>query len=151
MYKLERNVRNWAVCQWNGIPAQDCVNPTQHFTIFSHVASNNTNNNSFLQCSFLLNVLSFPLYRFACLVCKHCPVFDTVAVLSIHRQGKKHLSSKLIKIQRIYQISWADIKFDFLVSHWTVRWSHSWANLNCHCLLCLGTGSLRGRVWKKIC
>lgn len=34
--------------------------------------------------------------RFACLVCKHCPVFDTVAVLSIHRQGKKHLASKFI-------------------------------------------------------
>ena len=34
--------------------------------------------------------------RFACLVCKHCPVFDTVAVMSIHRQGKKHLTSKFI-------------------------------------------------------
>ena len=29
------------------------------------------------------------------MVCKHCPVFDTVAMLSIHRQGKKHLASKL--------------------------------------------------------
>ena len=29
------------------------------------------------------------------MVCKHCPVFDTVAMLSIHRQGKKHVASKL--------------------------------------------------------
>ena len=36
----------------------------------------------------------FSCGRLACLVCKHCPVFDTVAVLSIHRQGKKHLASK---------------------------------------------------------
>ena len=40
-------------------------------------------------------LLSLPC-RFACMVCKHCPVFDTVAVLSIHRQGKKHLASKFL-------------------------------------------------------
>lgn len=42
--------------------------------------------------------------RFACVVCRHCPVFDTVAVLSIHRQGKKHLASKFIyKIMSVYE------------------------------------------------
>jgi len=39
--------------------------------------------------------------RFACLVCKHCPVFDTVAVLSIHRQGKKHLSNAKVRLEKL--------------------------------------------------
>lgn len=39
--------------------------------------------------------------RFACLVCKHCPVFDTVAVLSIHRQGKKHLANAKIRLEKL--------------------------------------------------
>lgn len=35
--------------------------------------------------------LTLPLYfRYACLVCANRPVFDTVIVLSQHRQGKKH-------------------------------------------------------------
>ncbi|XP_078367072.1 sodium channel modifier 1-like [Oculina patagonica] len=39
--------------------------------------------------------------KFACLVCKHCPVFDTVAVLSIHRQGKKHISNAKIRLEKM--------------------------------------------------
>ncbi|OWF43725.1 sodium channel modifier 1-like [Mizuhopecten yessoensis] len=31
--------------------------------------------------------------RFACLVCGHRPVFDTVDMLILHRQGKKHLAN----------------------------------------------------------
>ncbi|XP_033753317.1 uncharacterized protein LOC117336783 isoform X2 [Pecten maximus] len=31
--------------------------------------------------------------RFACLVCGHRPVFDTVDMLIVHRQGKKHLAN----------------------------------------------------------
>ncbi|NXD71747.1 SCNM1 protein, partial [Eolophus roseicapillus] len=32
--------------------------------------------------------------RYACMVCAHRPVFDTLDVLSVHRAGKKHMSSK---------------------------------------------------------
>ncbi|NWI67125.1 SCNM1 protein, partial [Todus mexicanus] len=32
--------------------------------------------------------------RFACTVCAHRPVFDTLDVLTVHRAGKKHLSSE---------------------------------------------------------
>lgn len=39
--------------------------------------------------------------RFACMVCKHCPVFDTVAVLSIHRQGKKHLANAKVRLEKL--------------------------------------------------
>lgn len=35
------------------------------------------------------------------MVCKHCPVFDTVAVLSIHRQGKKHLANAKIRLEKL--------------------------------------------------
>ncbi|NXE30727.1 SCNM1 protein, partial [Ardeotis kori] len=33
--------------------------------------------------------------RYACTVCAHRPVFDTLDVLTVHRAGKKHTSSKL--------------------------------------------------------
>ncbi|XP_065516486.1 sodium channel modifier 1 isoform X2 [Lathamus discolor] len=36
--------------------------------------------------------------RYACTVCAHRPVFDTLDVLSVHRAGKKHRSS----LQRFY-------------------------------------------------
>ncbi|XP_068721690.1 sodium channel modifier 1-like [Montipora capricornis] len=39
--------------------------------------------------------------RFACVVCKHCPVFDTVAVLSIHRQGRKHLANAKVRLEKL--------------------------------------------------
>ncbi|NXW39138.1 SCNM1 protein, partial [Phaetusa simplex] len=32
--------------------------------------------------------------RYACTVCTHRPVFDTLDVLTVHRAGKKHMSSK---------------------------------------------------------
>uniref|UniRef100_A0A8C3J0B3 Sodium channel modifier 1 n=1 Tax=Calidris pygmaea TaxID=425635 RepID=A0A8C3J0B3_9CHAR len=32
--------------------------------------------------------------RYACTVCAHRPVFDTLDVLTVHRAGKKHTSSK---------------------------------------------------------
>ncbi|XP_074422830.1 sodium channel modifier 1 isoform X1 [Larus michahellis] len=32
--------------------------------------------------------------RYACTVCAHRPVFDTLDVLTVHRAGKKHMSSK---------------------------------------------------------
>lgn len=35
------------------------------------------------------------------MVCKHCPVFDTVAVLSIHRQGKKHLANAKVRLEKL--------------------------------------------------
>ncbi|XP_032219352.2 sodium channel modifier 1 [Nematostella vectensis] len=41
--------------------------------------------------------------KLACLVCNHRPVFDTSAVLSIHRQGKKHLANVAIKLERAKQ------------------------------------------------
>lgn len=37
---------------------------------------------------------SFLPSSFACAVCPHRPVLDTVAMLTAHRAGKKHLSSK---------------------------------------------------------
>ncbi|XP_075580634.1 sodium channel modifier 1 [Pelecanus crispus] len=36
--------------------------------------------------------------RYACTVCAHRPVFDTLDVLTVHRAGKKHMSS----LQRFY-------------------------------------------------
>ncbi|XP_033926966.1 sodium channel modifier 1 isoform X2 [Melopsittacus undulatus] len=36
--------------------------------------------------------------RYACAVCPHRPVFDTLEVLSVHREGRKHRSS----LQRFY-------------------------------------------------
>ncbi|XP_030329901.1 sodium channel modifier 1 isoform X1 [Strigops habroptila] len=36
--------------------------------------------------------------RYACMVCAHRPVFDTLDVLTVHRAGKKHMSS----LQRFY-------------------------------------------------
>ncbi|XP_053560955.1 sodium channel modifier 1 isoform X2 [Bombina bombina] len=36
--------------------------------------------------------------RFACAVCAHRPVFDTIDMLSVHRNGKKHLTS----LQKFY-------------------------------------------------
>lgn len=41
--------------------------------------------------------------RFSCLVCKHCPVFDTVAVLRIHRQGKKHFSYAKVRLEKMME------------------------------------------------
>ncbi|CAG5120352.1 unnamed protein product [Candidula unifasciata] len=38
--------------------------------------------------------------RFTCTVCPSNPVFDTVNVLSIHRQGKKHLSNLEVHIAK---------------------------------------------------
>ncbi|NXA57091.1 SCNM1 protein, partial [Nothocercus julius] len=32
--------------------------------------------------------------RYACTVCPHRPVFDTLAVLAVHRAGKKHVAGK---------------------------------------------------------
>ncbi|XP_067305728.1 sodium channel modifier 1 [Pseudorasbora parva] len=29
--------------------------------------------------------------RYSCVVCSHCPVFDTVEMLMVHRKGKRHL------------------------------------------------------------
>lgn len=43
--------------------------------------------------------------RFVCLVCGHRPVFDTVAVLSIHRQGKRHLAAAAIKLEEQRKIA----------------------------------------------
>lgn len=37
--------------------------------------------------------LSPPLSSFACAICPHRPVLDTLAMLTAHRAGKKHLSS----------------------------------------------------------
>jgi len=34
--------------------------------------------------------------RFACLVCKSNPIFDTVSMLSVHKKGKKHQHSELL-------------------------------------------------------
>ncbi|XP_035202574.1 sodium channel modifier 1 [Oxyura jamaicensis] len=39
-----------------------------------------------------------PRYRYACTVCAHRPVFDTLEVLAVHRAGRKHLDS----LQRCY-------------------------------------------------
>ncbi|KAK6973678.1 sodium channel modifier 1-like isoform X1 [Biomphalaria glabrata] len=38
--------------------------------------------------------------RFACLVCHHKPIFDTVSMLSIHRKGKKHLFDNEIYLNK---------------------------------------------------
>lgn len=45
--------------------------------------------------------LSFLLPSFACAICPHRPVLDTLAMLTAHRAGKKHLSSKFGKRQTI--------------------------------------------------
>lgn len=41
------------------------------------------------------------LSSFACAICPHRPVLDTLAMLTAHRAGKKHLSSKLGRRHRI--------------------------------------------------
>ncbi|KAK3727495.1 hypothetical protein QZH41_018362 [Actinostola sp. cb2023] len=38
--------------------------------------------------------------KLACIVCRHRPVFDTTAMLSIHRNGKKHITNALVKLER---------------------------------------------------
>ncbi|KXJ09167.1 sodium channel modifier 1 [Exaiptasia diaphana] len=38
--------------------------------------------------------------KLACLVCHHRPVFDTTAMISLHRNGKKHLANVLVKLER---------------------------------------------------
>lgn len=43
--------------------------------------------------------------RFACLVCPHNPVLDTMAMLTLHRQGKKHLANMAIKIEKEHDLS----------------------------------------------
>lgn len=40
----------------------------------------------------LLSYLVF--LRYACTVCFHRPVFDTLDMLTVHRTGKKHIASK---------------------------------------------------------
>lgn len=44
---------------------------------------------------------SFLLPSFACAICPHRPVLDTLAMLTAHRAGKKHLSSKFGRRQRM--------------------------------------------------
>ena len=39
----------------------------------------------------LVECAILPFSRYACLVCGHGPVFDTVAVLSVHRRGRRHI------------------------------------------------------------
>ena len=41
--------------------------------------------------SFLLKPARIFLKRYACLVCKHRPTFDTITTLSIHCDGQKHI------------------------------------------------------------
>ncbi|KAH9495953.1 Sodium channel modifier 1 [Bulinus truncatus] len=38
--------------------------------------------------------------RFACVICQQNPIFDTVSMLSIHRNGKKHLLSNEIYLKK---------------------------------------------------
>lgn len=40
--------------------------------------------------------------RLTCLICIHRPIFDTINVLSIHRQGKKHLSGMFENLSWIF-------------------------------------------------
>ena len=42
-------------------------------------------------CEWFFECATLPSERYACLVCGHRPVFDTVAVLSVHRKGKRHI------------------------------------------------------------
>ncbi|ELT87453.1 hypothetical protein CAPTEDRAFT_223183 [Capitella teleta] len=46
--------------------------------------------------------------RFACTVCQHRPVFDTVVVLGIHRGGKKHQAS--VEHQKMKQRELEELK-----------------------------------------
>lgn len=43
--------------------------------------------------------------RFVCLVCPHNPVLDTMAMLVLHRQGKKHLANVTIKIEKDHNLT----------------------------------------------
>ena len=45
-----------------------------------------------------LNPCFNALCRFACLVCRHRPVFDTVNSLAVHRSGSKHAARKQFDI-----------------------------------------------------
>lgn len=76
--------------------------------------------------------LILPLYfRYACLVCSNRPVFDTVIVLSQHRQGKKHqacmiffiswfylkvhnVQFKKLQIHEFYSFFWSYFHLDFV-------------------------------------
>ena len=40
--------------------------------------------------------------RYACLVCKHRPTFDTIAMLSVHRSGQKHIRGMNATCTHIY-------------------------------------------------
>ena len=42
----------------------------------------------------------FVLSRYTCLVCKHRPTFDTIAMLTVHRTGQKHARGmKLLRVE----------------------------------------------------
>lgn len=38
----------------------------------------------------LVDILNTTI-RYACLVCRHRPIFDTIAMLSVHRTGQRHI------------------------------------------------------------
>ena len=42
------------------------------------------------------------LNRYACLVCRHRPTFDTIAMLSVHRSGQKHIRGMNATCTHIY-------------------------------------------------
>lgn len=64
------------------------VGPTHH-SKNTPTASSRTHNIHHTHTSFTSR---FP--SFACAICPHRPVLDTLAMLTAHRAGKKHLSSK---------------------------------------------------------
>ncbi|CAB4036551.1 Hypothetical predicted protein [Paramuricea clavata] len=43
--------------------------------------------------------------KYICLVCPHNPVLDTMPMLSIHRQGRKHLTNMSIKIEKEHNLN----------------------------------------------
>ncbi|EDO46534.1 predicted protein [Nematostella vectensis] len=60
--------------------------------------------------------------KLACLVCNHRPVFDTSAVLSIHRQGKKHLATSKLPFTCVtYHLATSKLPFTCVTYHLTSK------------------------------
>ncbi|XP_046860023.1 sodium channel modifier 1-like isoform X2 [Xenia sp. Carnegie-2017] len=57
--------------------------------------------NSELQSCLLKTFLQM---KYVCLVCPHCPVLDTMPMLCLHRQSRKHLKNTSIKIERDHRL-----------------------------------------------
>ncbi|EPY79593.1 hypothetical protein CB1_000914036 [Camelus ferus] len=86
--RLEAGFRNRAVHAWKRIPGTDPVPDFFPYPLQKRRVGD-------LLASYIPEDEALMLRdgRFACAICPHRPVLDTLAMLTAHRGGKKHLSS----------------------------------------------------------